>query len=64
MTLKIRPVRLSGSADEILRELAAGEEIHPDDMASLLLELAVRERQEWLRRFTDAAAAVDGRSPK
>lgn len=62
MTLNVRKVTLSNGAEEILRNLAAGEDLPPDVLASLLLELAIRERHDWISRFSVAAAAVDERS--
>lgn len=64
MTLRIRKLRLSGSADELLLELAAAEAggMNPDDFGSLVLEMAIRERYEARRRLAAALAAVDERS--
>ncbi len=61
MSVAIRHCRLSGSADELLLELAAKERgMHPDVFASLVLEMAIRERHENERRLAAALACVDG----
>lgn len=56
----LRTVTLSPGADELLRQLADREPapIAPDVYASLVLELAIRERHDELSQFEAAAAKV------
>jgi hypothetical protein len=58
MTIKVRIVSLSGSADEILRSQAVAENQDPDVFASLVLEMAIRERHALELQFAEAAAKV------
>lgn len=60
MTVSVRRVTLSPSADEMLVAEAARAKMAPEILGSLLLELAVRERDELAKKFAAAAAAVDG----
>jgi hypothetical protein len=58
MTIKVRFCSLSADADALLRAEAERERMEPDQLASLLLEITVRERAEAERRFRVAADKV------
>ena len=60
MSIAVRVVTLSSSADELLLELARRERMDPDVFSSLVLENAIRERHERDRAFAAAAAKVCG----
>jgi hypothetical protein len=53
-----RRVSLSPTADLLIRQFASRERMDPDVFASLVLENAIRERDELERRFRAAAAKV------
>jgi hypothetical protein len=58
MTVAVRRVTLSHSADDLLRELAGEANMEPDVFGSLILESAIRDRHEMQKRFAAAAAKV------
>lgn len=58
MSVAIRRLHLSGSADDLLVKLAAAEELEPEIFGSLILELAIRERHQLDEKFRLAAAKV------
>ena len=58
MTLQVRIVSLSGSADELLRAQAAERDMDPDIYSSLVLEMAVRERHALEVQLAAALAKV------
>lgn len=59
MTIQIRLVSLSGSADELARSQAKAERMEPEVYLSLVLEMAVLERHATEQRFAEALAKVD-----
>jgi hypothetical protein len=58
MTLAVRIVSLSSSADELLQKAAEDERQDPDVMASLILEMAIRERHALNERFASALLEI------
>lgn len=59
MTVQVRIVQLSGSADDLLRNQADEANMDPDLYSSLVLEIAVRERHALAQAFAAAIAKVD-----
>lgn len=59
--IKVRLVSLSTHADELAREQAAARKMEPEIYASLVLEMAIRERHALDQEFAKAADQVDAR---
>lgn len=58
MTIEVRLVTLSGSADELCRSQAKDAGMAPEIYLSLLAEMAIRERHALEQNFAAALAKV------
>jgi hypothetical protein len=59
MTIQVRLVSLTRSADELLLEQALEENMEASIYASLVLEMAIRERHALAQQFAEAIAKVE-----
>lgn len=60
MTVEVRLVTLSASADELGRKQADDAGLVPEIYLSLVLEAALRDRQATEQRFAEALAKLNG----